>query len=431
MSRSSPSTTSGLSVEDLMSSGNITAGRRFANRFKAFRKRSKAKPAACWGRRRSSSATPDAPCRIASHCRASSNVAAGSESPAASNPAPPMGASWSSRECSRPSTAFRTLTPWAVTSLPIPSPGRTAIFMRTDGLPALLARYRYCGLFVVALAHAALGENGALGDPLEGFLEHVARVRLEDDAFARSPAAGVHLVVEPRGKLLLVIVRVELGPQIDIALRAAQCLEKLAHVLRLGIARDQRRHHEGAVDDLPESELFQEVIRTTEQRCRRSFPVDQLLHAMEQQPFGEGQVDLLGLEVLFQSLDGRIVAAGLKSHRDRNAGQIGGSLDRRIRRHENACRRNRVSIAIQLAVPVGGGDVHRPVAGATDVAGAPLLKSLISAELVAQVVLLAFLRVQLVAELVIEAFGGEITLLFGDPFLQAHVRGNNKLGHKS
>ena len=41
----------------------------------------------------------------------------------------------------------------------------------------------------------------------------------------------------------------------------AQRAEELAQVLRIGIARDHRRDHEGGVDDLAEAELLGEVIR--------------------------------------------------------------------------------------------------------------------------------------------------------------------------
>src|SRR6185295_9321784 len=138
---------------------------------------------------------------------------------------------------------------------------------------ALLGCYRYGGLVVVALAHAALGEDGALGDPLEGFFEYLARVRFEHDALAGSPATCIHLIVEARGEFLLVIVRVQIGAQIDVALCPPQRTEKLSHVVGGRIARNQRGDHERAVDDLAESQLLDEVVGTAEQRCSRRLPV--------------------------------------------------------------------------------------------------------------------------------------------------------------
>src|SRR5689334_1338999 len=64
---------------------------------------------------------------MASDFFASSKVAGGSGTPAAFTPSPPIGASVNS--ASRPTTALSTLTACAVTSLPMPSPGRTAIFI--------------------------------------------------------------------------------------------------------------------------------------------------------------------------------------------------------------------------------------------------------------------------------------------------------------
>ena len=65
-------------------------------------------------------------------------------------------------------------------------------------------------------------------------------------------------------------------------------------VLRIGIAVDHGRDHEGGVDDLAEAELLGEVIRAVEQRGRRALAVEQQLHAAEQHAVLEGQVDLVG-----------------------------------------------------------------------------------------------------------------------------------------
>src|SRR6185312_13983636 len=74
-------------------------------------------------------------------------------------------------------------------------------------------------------------------------------------------------------------------------------------------------------------------------------------------------------------------------------------------------------------------DVHRPVAGAADIALAALLEGLVGADLVAQIVALTVLGDELVAELVVESFRGEITLLLGDPLLQPHMRRDDELCH--
>src|SRR4051812_45116022 len=92
---------------------------------------------------------------------------------------------------------------------------------------------RHARVFVLAGAHGALLENIALGDPVERGLEHLARIRLEYDALARAPAARIHLVEEACRELLPVVVRVELRPQVDVALRALQGAEILLHVLRI------------------------------------------------------------------------------------------------------------------------------------------------------------------------------------------------------
>ena len=78
---------------------------------------------------------------------------------------------------------------------------------------------------------------------------------------------------------------------------------------------------------------------------------------------------------------------------------------------------------------VGGGDVHRPVAGAADVAGAARFQRLIGADLVAELMAAARARIQGFAELVVETLGGEIALLLGDPFLQPEMRSDDEFRH--
>src|SRR5690349_2776762 len=74
-------------------------------------------------------------------------------------------------------------------------------------------------VFVNAGAHLAIGEDAVAGDPGEGFLVDFLRVGLEDEALAGAPAARIHHVAKARREFLTVVMGVEVGPQIDVALR--------------------------------------------------------------------------------------------------------------------------------------------------------------------------------------------------------------------
>src|SRR6185312_5122465 len=129
---------------------------------------------------------------------------------------------------------------------------------------------------------------------------------------------------------------------------------------------------------------------------------DQQLHALEEQPVGKGERDLLRLQVLLQHLDGGVVAARLVADRDWHTPEVSRAADRRVRRHEDPGRRDRIGIGIELAVTARRSNAHRPMAGAGNIAAAAALESLVGAYLVAEIVPLALARDQLVAELVIE-----------------------------
>ncbi len=107
------------------------------------------------------------------------------------------------------------------------------------------------------------------------------------------------------GEFLGVVMRIKLGPQIDVALRPFQRPVIFAHVFGIGIAGDHVCDHEGAVDHLAETQLLGEIIGPAEERGRRHFAVDEQLHAPEQKLIAEGQIDLIGGEILLQRLDGR------------------------------------------------------------------------------------------------------------------------------
>src|SRR5579864_4618350 len=69
------------------------------------------------------------------------------------------------------------------------------------------------------------------------------------------------------------------------------------------------------------------------------------------------------------------------------------------------------------------------MARAAHIAGAALLDGLVGHDLVAEVVTLAVLGDELVAEFVVEALGGEVALLLGDPLLEPHMRRDHEFGH--
>src|SRR5262249_2650039 len=81
---------------------------------------------------------------------------------------------------------------------------------------------RQRGPLILRLAHVGAGEDLVLRDPLEGFLEGLLGVGLEHQALARTPAARIHLGMPAGRELLLVVVRVAVGPQVDVALGALE-----------------------------------------------------------------------------------------------------------------------------------------------------------------------------------------------------------------
>src|SRR3569623_445664 len=122
-------------------------------------------------------------------------------------------------------------------------------------------RQRQGRLFVLAGAHGTFREHAVRGDPLEALLVDLLGVGLEHQALSGAPAPRVHLGVEAVRELVLVIVRVELRPQVEVALRLAQRAEELAQVLRVRIAVDHGADHEGAVAHLAIAALLREIVR--------------------------------------------------------------------------------------------------------------------------------------------------------------------------
>ncbi len=64
-------------------------------------------------------------------------------------------------------------------------------------------------------------------------------------------------------------------------------------------------------------------------------------------------------------------------------------------------------------------------------AASAAFEGLICAYLVAEVVLFALFGNELFAELVVQAFLGKVAFLFRHPFLKAHMRTDDELGHET
>src|SRR6266446_4191583 len=120
-------------------------------------------------------------------------------------------------------------------------------------------------ILVPAGTHAAIGEDAVVRDPPEGLFVDFFGVGLEHEALARAPAARVHHGMVPRWEFVPVVVSVEIGPQVDVALRAPERTEELAQVFGVGFARHHGSNHEGRIDDLAESELLGEIVGAAEQ----------------------------------------------------------------------------------------------------------------------------------------------------------------------
>src|SRR5690606_19804341 len=134
--RSTPFSTSGRRVELCSMPSNIMAGRRLANRPSSFRSLKRAFSGRSSGGLSSQRAPPTAPRSTASESRQRVKVSGGSGFPTRSIAPPPTMPNWNVNRYPKVSaTARRTLTPSSTISGPIPSPGRTAIFLAMVSSP--------------------------------------------------------------------------------------------------------------------------------------------------------------------------------------------------------------------------------------------------------------------------------------------------------
>src|SRR5262245_23687192 len=191
-----------------------------------------------------------------------------------------------------------------------------------------LAPERGDGLLIAAASHAVAREDLALGNPGKGFGENFPAIGLENDALTGPPAPRVHSGVETLGEFAAVIVRVAFGTHVDVTLGLAQGLVVAAHILWIGIAIEHGADHEGSIDNFAKAQLLGEVIGTTEERAGRRAAFQEYLHAAEQHALAEGEIDVFGLQVLFERLQGGVMTAGLIANRNRHARQLIGRGDR-------------------------------------------------------------------------------------------------------
>jgi hypothetical protein len=89
---------------------------------------------------------------------------------------------------------------------------------------------RYHRIFVAAVAHAAPSAKMPWRDPFEGLIVGFLRLGFEHEPLARAPAPRTHHRVEALWELVLVVMRVEVGAQVEIALPTPQGTEVFAQI---------------------------------------------------------------------------------------------------------------------------------------------------------------------------------------------------------
>jgi len=111
-------------------------------------------------------------------------------------------------------------------------------------------------------------------------------------------------------------VRVELRAQVDVALRRRRAPEVLAQVLRIGRPVIEVAIMNVVSITLRKPSLLEEVSTAAEEGRGGHLAVDQLLRR-ERAIRRRTTLDVVEREVLLESLDRRVVAAGLVADRDR------------------------------------------------------------------------------------------------------------------
>ena len=255
----------------------------------------------------------------------------------------------------------------------------------------------------------------------------------------RSPgpeAARVGDFGQVLGHLAPPVVLVLLGFEVDVRLGAPQRGEVLLDIAHVRVFGDEKAHHEGGVDDLAKAFLLQQVVLGAEHVGRRHPALEHQAHPIVGRA-DELQRDLIAVQERLESLDGRVVAAGVVAHANVDARQIVRPADARLGRHHDARDAHRVRVPPHPTAVGRRGGVHRPVAGGADFARAARLHVLEGAA--------AMLDRRLVGaadcrwrqpggrehgdELVVEPSLTEVVLLFSHPLLEAAVGLDSKRWH--
>src|SRR5919106_1138120 len=103
------------------------------------------------------------------------------------------------------------------------------------------------GTIVISCAHLTLRKKLFLFDPAMRLLEHLPRIRLEDQTLSRSKCAYIDHAVILFRQLLQEVMFIAFRLKIDISLRALQRLKVALNVFRVRILVQQKTDHESRV----------------------------------------------------------------------------------------------------------------------------------------------------------------------------------------
>ncbi|MGH3180377.1 MAG: hypothetical protein ACRDOE_00480 [Streptosporangiaceae bacterium] len=219
---------------------------------------------------------------------------------------------------------------------------------------------------------------------------------------------------------------VEFRAEIDLHLGAPQGAQVLLDVCLTGVkSGHQEPDHERGVEDLAEPEGLGDVERHPPRRGRRDLPVKQRVQALVGRAL-EGERHLIGSKHGLKGLYGGEMAPGVVTDSERHSGQVLRTADGRVRWHDDGAGRHRVCRGHELTSPFARRGVGGPVAGAADVSTvAARPERLERARLDLSGVVSPHGTNAVVPaehEAVLQPFGREVALLFGDPLLQSAMR---------